>query len=45
MSKYVKVIVLADSFEQRFLPITEETPKVLFPLVNEVVIEYTLSWL
>ena len=30
---------------QRFRPITVERPKVLLPLVNVPMIEYTLEWL
>ncbi|KAK1376175.1 eIF-2B GDP-GTP exchange factor subunit epsilon [Heracleum sosnowskyi] len=46
----LQAIVLADgSFDQhqnkKFAPITHETPKVLLPLVNVPVVEYTLSWL
>lgn len=38
-------VLLADSFTQRFRPITVERPKVLLPLVNAPLIEYTLEWL
>jgi len=38
-------VLLADSFTQRFRPITIERPKVLLPLVNTPMIEYTLEWL
>ncbi|MEW5304708.1 MAG: hypothetical protein WDW36_007300 [Sanguina aurantia] len=38
-------VVLADSFTQRFRPITVEQPKALLPLVNVPMIEYTLEWL
>lgn len=30
---------------QRFRPITVEKPKVLLPLVNAPLLEYTLEWL
>ncbi|KAI8468580.1 MAG: nucleotide-diphospho-sugar transferase [Monoraphidium minutum] len=38
-------VLLADSFTQRFRPITVERPKVLLPLANAPLIEYTLEWL
>ncbi|KAA8536938.1 hypothetical protein F0562_029416 [Nyssa sinensis] len=38
-------ILLADSFAQKFRPITLERPKVLLPLVNAPMIDYTLAWL
>ena len=38
-------VLLADSFTQRFRPITVERPKVLLPLVNAPMLEYTLEWL
>ncbi|KAK9823996.1 hypothetical protein WJX72_006873 [[Myrmecia] bisecta] len=38
-------ILLADSFTQRFLPVTVERPKVLLPLVNVPMLDYTLEWL
>uniref|UniRef100_A0A383VLX2 Translation initiation factor eIF2B subunit epsilon n=1 Tax=Tetradesmus obliquus TaxID=3088 RepID=A0A383VLX2_TETOB len=38
-------VLLADSFTQRFRPITVEKPKVLLPLVNVPLLEYTLEWL
>lgn len=41
----LQAVVLADSFTQRFRPMTVETPKVLLPLVNVPMIEYTLEWL
>ncbi|XP_042448920.1 probable translation initiation factor eIF-2B subunit epsilon, partial [Zingiber officinale] len=40
-----QAVFLADSFNLRFRPITLERPKVLLPLVNVPMIEYTLSWL
>ncbi|KAG0470226.1 hypothetical protein HPP92_016926 [Vanilla planifolia] len=40
-----KAVLLADSFAQKFRPITLERPKVLLPLVNAPMIEYTLAWL
>lgn len=41
----LQAVLLADSFTQRFRPITIERPKVLLPLVNVPMIEYTLEWL
>lgn len=38
-------VLLADSFTQKFRPISIESPKVLVPLVNVPMIEYTLEWL
>ncbi|XP_052143386.1 uncharacterized protein LOC127762896 [Oryza glaberrima] len=41
----LQAVLLADSFTLKFRPITLERPKVLLPLVNVPMIEYTLSWL
>ncbi|KAL1543317.1 translation initiation factor eIF-2B subunit epsilon isoform X2 [Salvia divinorum] len=41
----LQAILLADSFSTLFRPITLERPKVLLPLVNAPMIEYTLAWL
>lgn len=41
----LKAILLADSFATKFRPITLERPKVLLPLVNVPMIDYTLAWL
>ncbi|GJN34627.1 hypothetical protein PR202_gb23308 [Eleusine coracana subsp. coracana] len=41
----LQAILLADSFTFKFRPITLERPKVLLPLVNMPMIEYTLTWL
>nr|GLL39516.1 translation initiation factor eIF-2B subunit epsilon-like [Ipomoea trifida]GMD55934.1 translation initiation factor eIF-2B subunit epsilon-like [Ipomoea batatas] len=41
----LQAIVLADSFTTKFRPITLERPKVLLPLVNVPMIDYTLAWL
>ncbi|XP_059652622.1 uncharacterized protein LOC132299815 [Cornus florida] len=41
----LQAILLADSFAQKFRPITLERPKVLLPLVNVPMIDYTLAWL
>lgn len=41
----LSAILLADSFAQSFAPITLEKPKMLLPLVNMPMIDYTLEWL
>nr|ADN33899.1 eIF4-gamma/eIF5/eIF2-epsilon domain-containing protein [Cucumis melo subsp. melo] len=41
----LQAVLLADSFTTKFRPITLERPKVLLPLVNVPMINYTLSWL
>lgn len=41
----LQAVVLADSFFTRFAPITSERPKVLLPLVNIPMIDYTLEFL
>lgn len=41
----LQAILLADSFTTKFRPITLECPKVLLPLVNTPMIDYTLAWL
>lgn len=41
----LQAVLLADSFAQKFRPITLERPKVLLPLVNVPMIDYTLAWL
>ncbi|KAJ3672141.1 hypothetical protein LUZ60_006862 [Juncus effusus] len=41
----LQAILLADTFNLKFRPITLERPKVLLPLVNTPMIEYTLTWL
>jgi len=41
----LQAVVLADSFYTRFAPITIEKPKVLLPLVNIPMIDYTLEFL
>lgn len=41
----LQAVLLADSFAQKFRPITLERPKVLLPLVNLPMIDYTLAWL
>ena len=41
----VQAVVLGDSFSRQFRPITHSTPKVLMPLANVPMIEYTLEFL
>lgn len=41
----LQAVVLADSFRQCFRPISVERPKVLMPLVNVPMLDYTLEWL
>ncbi|KFK36401.1 hypothetical protein AALP_AA4G119500 [Arabis alpina] len=41
----LQAILLADSFTTKFRPVTLERPKVLLPLVNVPMIDYTLAWL
>ncbi|XP_074589668.1 translation initiation factor eIF2B subunit epsilon-like [Curcuma longa] len=41
----LQAVLLADSFNLKFRPITLERPKVLLPLANVPMIEYTLAWL
>lgn len=40
---YMKLIVLAAGKGTRFLPITEETPKALIPILSKPLVEYTLD--
>lgn len=41
----LQAILLADSFTRSFRPITSERPKVLLPLVNIPMLEYTIEFL
>ncbi|KAK9137922.1 hypothetical protein Sjap_008516 [Stephania japonica] len=41
----LQAVLLADSFATKFRPITFERPKVLLPLVNVPMIDYSLHWL
>ncbi|KAE8449992.1 hypothetical protein EG329_007131 [Mollisiaceae sp. DMI_Dod_QoI] len=41
----LQAVILADSFETRFIPFTIETPRCLLPLANTPLIEYTLEFL
>ncbi|PNS21681.1 hypothetical protein CAC42_1535 [Sphaceloma murrayae] len=41
----LQAVVLCDSFETRFYPLTLERPRCLLPLANTPLIEYTLAFL
>lgn len=41
----LQAILLGDSFTKSFRPITWECPKVLLPLVNIPMLEYTIEFL
>lgn len=41
----IQAVVIADSFNYRFLPITSEKPRALLPLVNRPLIDYTIDFL
>lgn len=41
----LQAVVIADSFNERFMPITLDRPRCLLPLVNTPLIEYTLEFL
>ena len=41
----LQAVVLADTFETRFAPLTLERPRCLLPLANVPLIEYTLEYL
>eukprot|EP00126_Sphaerothecum_destruens_P005930 Sdes_comp19120_c0_seq1m9831 len=41
----LQAVVMADSFNERFLPITLEQPRALLPVLNVPLIEYTLEFL
>lgn len=41
----LQAVILADSFSKTFRPITLECPKVLLPLVNVPMLEYTIEFL
>jgi translation initiation factor eIF-2B subunit epsilon len=41
----LQAVLLADSFNQRFRPMSLELPKALTPLVGVPMIEYALEWL
>ena len=41
----IQAVVIADSFNYRFLPLTIEKPRALLPLVNRPLIDYTVEFL
>ena len=41
----IQAVVIADSFNYRYLPITLEKPRALLPLVNRPLIDYTVEFL
>ena len=41
----LQAIILADSFEKNFRPISLDRPKVLLPLVNAPMLNYTVEFL
>jgi translation initiation factor eIF-2B subunit epsilon len=41
----IQAVVIADSFNFRFLPLTTEKPRALLPLVNRPLIDYTVEFL
>ncbi|XP_028397164.1 translation initiation factor eIF-2B subunit epsilon-like [Dendronephthya gigantea] len=41
----LQAVILADSFNFRFLPITLEKPRALLPLVNYTLLDYTVDFL
>jgi translation initiation factor eIF-2B subunit epsilon len=41
----LQAVLLADSFSKSFRPMTLQSPKVLLPLVNVPMIEYTVEFL
>ncbi|XP_034257090.1 translation initiation factor eIF-2B subunit epsilon isoform X2 [Thrips palmi] len=41
----VQAVVVADNFSDAFVPLTNETPSCLLPLVNTCLLDHTLEWL
>ncbi|PRT57051.1 Translation initiation factor eIF-2B subunit epsilon [Wickerhamiella sorbophila] len=41
----LQAVVLCDSYEERFYPLTKDKPRCLLPLANTPLIEYTLEFL
>ncbi|XP_075717990.1 translation initiation factor eIF2B subunit epsilon [Rhinoderma darwinii] len=41
----LQAVLIADSFNRRFYPITKDRPRVLLPLANVALIDYTLEFL
>lgn len=43
--KIFQAALIADSFNNKFQPLTQKTPRVLLPLINRPLIDYTLRLL
>ncbi|XP_039344682.1 translation initiation factor eIF-2B subunit epsilon [Mauremys reevesii] len=41
----LQAVLVADSFNRRFFPVSKDRPRVLLPLANVVMIDYTLEFL
>ncbi|KAJ1522960.1 hypothetical protein ONE63_002097 [Megalurothrips usitatus] len=41
----VQAVVVADNFSDAFVPMTNDTPSCLLPLVNNCLLDHTLEWL
>uniref|UniRef100_A0A3P8VNM0 Translation initiation factor eIF2B subunit epsilon n=1 Tax=Cynoglossus semilaevis TaxID=244447 RepID=A0A3P8VNM0_CYNSE len=41
----LQAVLIADSFNRRFFPVTKDQPRVLLPLGNVAIIDYTLEFL
>ena len=41
----LQAVIIADSFNSKFKPLTLETPRCLIPLCNTPILDYTLSML
>ncbi|PNJ69118.1 EIF2B5 isoform 5, partial [Pongo abelii] len=41
----LQAVLVADSFDRRFFPISKDQPRVLLPLANVALIDYTLEFL
>nr|KAF6381818.1 eukaryotic translation initiation factor 2B subunit epsilon [Pipistrellus kuhlii] len=41
----LQAVLVADSFNRRFFPISKDQPRVLLPLANVALIDYTLEFL
>lgn len=41
----LQAVVIMDNFEDAFVPITNETPLALLPVINQPMIDYTLEFL
>lgn len=41
----LQAVIIADRFDQRFIPVTDDVPLALFPVANKPLISYTLDFL